>query len=76
MWHWKDGKLVKVNDDLISAMCYGLMMLRFASMRRDFPCTAPPDHPAGLTHRVRNQPHLGRSPRETRRAGDRRGGAR
>jgi phage terminase large subunit-like protein len=35
MWHRKSGAVVKLNDDTISAVRYGMMMLRFASMRRD-----------------------------------------
>jgi phage terminase large subunit-like protein len=30
MYHRKDGKIVKLNDDLISAVRYGIMMLRHA----------------------------------------------
>ena len=30
IYHRKDGKIVKINDDFIDAMRYGVMMLRFA----------------------------------------------
>ncbi|KRP85956.1 hypothetical protein AOQ73_36365 [Bradyrhizobium pachyrhizi] len=30
LFHWKDGKVVKLGDDLLSATRYGVMMLRFA----------------------------------------------
>jgi phage terminase large subunit-like protein len=32
MWHRKDGKVVRENDDLISALRYALMSLRFARL--------------------------------------------
>jgi hypothetical protein len=30
LYHRKDGKVIKENDDLMSATRYGIMMLRFA----------------------------------------------
>lgn len=33
-YHRKDGRIVKVQDDLLSATRYGLMMLRFASLQK------------------------------------------
>lgn len=34
LYHRKDGKIVKLNDDLLSATRYGLMMLRFACLEQ------------------------------------------
>lgn len=34
LYHRKDGKVVKINDDLMSATRYGLMMLRKAKVQR------------------------------------------
>jgi phage terminase large subunit-like protein len=34
MYHRKDGKIVKERDDLLSATRYGIMMLRFADVKR------------------------------------------
>jgi hypothetical protein len=34
MYHRKDGKVVKLKDDLISASRYALMMKRFAETQR------------------------------------------
>jgi len=34
MYHRKDGKLVKLRDDILSATRYGIMMLRFAETER------------------------------------------
>jgi hypothetical protein len=36
LYHRKDGKVVKIGDDLMSATRYGVMMLRYAEL------TAPP----------------------------------
>ena len=39
LYHRKDGKVVKLADDLLAATRYGIMMLRFARplrARRDF----------------------------------------
>ena len=33
--HRKDGRIVKLRDDLVSALRYGLMMRRFAAVRKD-----------------------------------------
>ena len=35
MYHRKDGKVVRVNEDLMSATRYGAQSLRFADIRRD-----------------------------------------
>ena len=37
LYHRKDGKLVKENDDLMSATRYALMMLRFAAVQKVAP---------------------------------------
>jgi hypothetical protein len=34
LYHRKDGLIVKLNDDLISASRYALMMKRYATIRR------------------------------------------
>jgi len=41
MYHRKEGKVVKLNDDLLDATRYAMMMLRFALPFEDEP--APPD---------------------------------
>ncbi len=54
MYHRKDGKVVKLDDDLMSATRYGLMMLRFAVInqtakpRRHGATYAPKDRGIGL----------------------------
>lgn len=35
LYHRKDGKIVKEFDDVISAVRYGMMMIRYAEQRRD-----------------------------------------
>jgi hypothetical protein len=34
LYHRKDGKIVKLRDDLMSATRYGVMMLRHASVQK------------------------------------------
>jgi len=36
LYHRKDGKIVKLNDDAMDATRYGLMMLRYAISERDY----------------------------------------
>jgi len=45
LYHREDGKIVKVNDDLLSATRYGLMMLRFAKLPK-------PDKPAKVPQHI------------------------
>ena len=33
-YHRKDGEIVKVNDDLLDALRYAIMMLRYADMAK------------------------------------------
>ncbi|WKV16979.1 terminase-like family protein [Microcystis phage MJing1] len=40
-WHRKDGKVVKQNDDVISAVRYGLMMLRYAQAAKGASSSGP-----------------------------------
>lgn len=42
LYHRKDGLIVKVGDDLMSATRYGLMMLRFAEVRAKTARNPPP----------------------------------
>ena len=35
LYHRKDGKIVKLKDDLLCATRYAIMMLRFAEQRQD-----------------------------------------
>lgn len=37
LYHRKDGKVVKIADDLMSATRYALMMLRYAEVRKELP---------------------------------------
>ena len=42
MYHRKDGRVVKEQDDVISAMRYALMMLRFAGRPPSAAGSGPP----------------------------------
>ena len=44
LYHRKDGKVVKVGDDLMSATRYGVMMLRYAELITPPPRQGNPDH--------------------------------
>jgi hypothetical protein len=47
LYHRKDGKVVKVGDDLMSATRYGVMMLRYAALIDPPPRRGNPDRYAG-----------------------------
>jgi hypothetical protein len=44
LYHRKDGKVVKIGDDLISATRYGVMMLRYAELTTPPPKQRNPEH--------------------------------
>ncbi len=48
LYHRKDGKIVKENDDLISATRYGIMMLRYAATNTTIKMPNPHRRRAGL----------------------------
>jgi hypothetical protein len=47
LYHREDGRIVKVNDDLISASRYAHMMRRFASVKPRRKYEAPARGPQG-----------------------------
>src|SRR5215211_3239412 len=44
LYHRKDGKVVKIGDDLMSATRYGVMMLRYAELTTPPPKQRNPEH--------------------------------
>jgi hypothetical protein len=36
LYHRRDGKVFKENDDVLCAVRYGLMMLRYARMKKEY----------------------------------------